>query len=67
MSTSPTRRPKPARVLGARTFAAISAVEGLKLSQSSRTRLDRLAAEGLSRDERREAVLRTWRDKSPRG
>lgn len=67
MSTSPTKRPKPTRVLGARTFAAISAVEGLHLSPTSRARLNRMAAEGLPRDERRKALLREWRGKSPRG
>lgn len=67
MSTSPAKRSKPSRVLGARTFAAITAVEGLKLSPASRARLNRMAAEGLSRDERRKAILQAWSGKSPRG
>ncbi len=67
MSTSPTKRPKPSRVLGTRAFAAITAVEGLQLSPASQARLSRMAAEGLSRDKRREAILQAWRGKSPRG
>lgn len=67
MSTSPTKRSKPSRVLGARAFAAITAVEGLQLSPNSRARLSRMADDGLSRDKQREAILQVWRDKSARG
>jgi hypothetical protein len=67
MSTSRSKRPKPSRVLGARAFAAITAVEGLELSPASRARLNRMAAEGLPREERRKAILRTWRSARPRG
>lgn len=67
MSTSPSKRPKPSRVLGRRAFAAITAVEGLELAPASRARLNRMAAEGLSRDERRDAVLRAWRGTRPHG
>jgi hypothetical protein len=53
------RKPK-SRVLGTKAFAAISAVEGLRLSATSRKRLDLLKASGLSAEERRAEVLRTY-------
>jgi hypothetical protein len=52
------------RVIGPRAFAAISAVEGLKLSRDSRARLDTLRSSGLGGDERRSAVRDAYR--SPR-
>ena len=61
MSTSAKMSKKQgARVLGTRTFAAITAVEGLRLSASSRRRLDMLKASSLSPEERRAEVLRTY-------
>lgn len=48
------------RVLGARAFAAITAVEGLRLSSASRRRLEVLKASSLSSDERRAEVLRAY-------
>lgn len=48
------------RVLGAKAFAAISAVEGLRLSTASRRRLEALKATGLSAEERRAEVLRAY-------
>lgn len=48
------------RVLGARAFAAITAVEGLRLSAASRRRLEVLKASSLSADERRAEVLRAY-------
>ena len=61
MSTSAKMSKKHgARVLGTRTFAAITAVEGLRLSASSRRRLDMLKASSLSPGERRAEVLRTY-------
>jgi hypothetical protein len=61
--SSTTSKPKinvPGRVLGARTFAAITAVEGLRLGTASRKRLQALKAGGLSPAERREEVLRAY-------
>ncbi len=60
MAKSPKSAPKSARVLGARAFAAITAVEGLRLSASSRGRLQALKASGLSSEERRKEVLRAY-------
>lgn len=49
-----------ARVLGAKAFAAIAAIEGLRLSPTSKKRLASLRASQLSQDERRAAVLRAY-------
>lgn len=54
-------RKKPATVIGAKAFAAITAVEGLKLSDASRRRVDRLKASGLPSEERRAEILRAYR------
>lgn len=57
-------RSKPddgSRVIGSRAFAAISAVEGLKLSRDSRARLNRLRSSGLGGEERRSAVRDAYR------
>ena len=59
-SSAPVRK----RVLGAKAFAAITAVEGLRLSSTSRRRLDTLKASGLSTEERRAEVLRAYADLS---
>lgn len=61
------RNKKPKRtakgaVLGAKAFAAISAVEGLRLSSASKKRLTALKSRKLSQDERRAEVLRAYRD-----
>lgn len=48
------------RVLGSKTFAAIAAVEGLRLSATSRKRLAVLKASDLSPEERRAEVLRAY-------
>jgi hypothetical protein len=48
------------RVLGGKTFAAISAVEGLKLSASSEKRLSSLKERKLSPDQKRAEVLRAY-------
>jgi hypothetical protein len=52
------------RVIGSGAFAAISAVEGLKLSRDSRVRLDGLRSSSLGSEERRSAVRDAYR--SPR-
>lgn len=49
------------RVLGSRAFAAISAVEGLKLSCESNARLDALRSSSLGGDERRSVVREAYR------
>jgi hypothetical protein len=48
------------RVLGAKAFAEITAVEGLRLSAASRRRLATLQSTGLSADERRVEMLRAY-------
>lgn len=63
--TARTSSKSAARVLGAKTFAAIAAVEGLRLSASSKKRLAALRASELTPDERRAEVLRAY--SSPKG
>lgn len=58
--TSPSSTPKR-HVIGSRAFAAMTAVEGLKLSGESRERLQKLQSSGLSAAERRAAVLKAYR------
>lgn len=60
MSKSAKAHMKKPQVLGAKAFAAITAVEGLRLSASSRGRLEALKASGLSSEERRKEVLRAY-------
>lgn len=60
MSKSAKAHMKKTQVLGAKAFAAITAVEGLRLSASSRSRLQALKASGLSSEERRKEVLRAY-------
>ncbi len=67
--SSTTLKPKckvPGRVLGSRTFAAITAVEGLRLGTASRKRLQALKAGGLTPAERREEVLRAYMELNKR-
>lgn len=52
---------KPKAVIGEKAFAAITAVEGLKLSDASRRRLQRLKSSGLPNEERRAEILRAYR------
>jgi hypothetical protein len=48
-------------VIGARSFAAISAVEGLRLGKASKKRLDELNADpSLTPKQRRAEVLRAY-------
>jgi hypothetical protein len=54
------------RLLGRQAFAAITAVEGLELSAASKRRLDSLRNSGLSADDRRAEVLRTYASLSKR-
>jgi hypothetical protein len=48
------------RVLGDKTFAAISAVEGLKLGKASRERLSALDKTKLTPAQKRAEVLRAY-------
>ncbi|MCP3446172.1 hypothetical protein [Bradyrhizobium sp. CCGUVB14] len=48
------------RVLGGKTFAAISAVEGLKLGRASRERLSTLREKDLTPAQKRAEVLRAY-------
>lgn len=48
------------RVLGDKTFAAISAVEGLKLGKASRARLSALSKTTLTPAQKRAEVLRAY-------
>lgn len=53
-------------VLGQRTFAAITAVEGINLSAASRQRLAEMKKRKLSPDEQRSEVIRTYLDAKSR-
>ena len=48
------------RVLGDKTFAAISTVEGLKLGKASRERLSALSKKNLTPAQKRAEVLRAY-------
>ncbi|HEV2603446.1 MAG TPA: hypothetical protein VGU24_07295 [Microvirga sp.] len=57
--------PKPdatGYVLGQRTFAAITAVEGISMSASSRKRLADIKKRKLSPDDQRSEVIRAYQD-----
>jgi hypothetical protein len=53
-------------VLGQRTFAAITAVEGISLSPASRKRLAKMKSRKLSHDEQRSEVIRAYVDAKSR-
>jgi hypothetical protein len=55
------KRQRSKSVIGTKAFAAITAVEGLKLSAASKTRLADLKAKGLNNDERRAEIIRAYR------
>ena len=58
---------KPAsRVIGAKSFAAIAAVEGLRLKGASKKRIATLRASDLSAEERRAEVISTYAGKGRR-
>lgn len=60
MDNAPSTRVKKS-ILGARAFAAISAVEGLKLNKASKERLRALLSnKTLTPDQRREQVLKAY-------
>lgn len=54
-------------VLGQRTFAAITAVEGIGLNSESRKRLAELKKRKLSPDDQRAEVIRAYQDAKSRG
>ncbi len=54
-------------VLGERTFAAITAVEGVSLSVGSRKRLADMNKRKLSLDDQRSEIIRAYRDTKTRG
>ena len=68
MKQRPARRTsdQDPRILGAKTFAAITAVEGLSLSPDSKKRIDALLSGTLSPDARRAEVVRAYKGKSGR-
>jgi hypothetical protein len=55
-----------ARVLGDRTFAAISAVEGISLSASSRARFHSMKKRKLTTDEQRAEIIRAYTEAKSR-
>lgn len=57
----PMKRRATKTALGPKAFAAITAVEGLKLSAASKTRLSTLKAKGLTNEERRAEIIRAYR------
>lgn len=54
------------RVLGDQIFAAISAVEGISLSDVSRNRLISMRSRNLSAEEQRNEVIRAYTDAKSR-
>ncbi|MBX3453171.1 hypothetical protein [Ferrovibrio sp.] len=48
-------------ILGARKFAAISAVEGLTLNTAGRNRRDQAETRRLSQDERRQEIITAYK------
>jgi hypothetical protein len=53
-------------VLGERTFAAITAVEGISLSQTSRNRLASMKKRKLTAEEQRTEVIRAYTEAKSR-
>lgn len=51
----------PPPCLTSKALSAIAAVEGLNLKPSSVARLAQFEAEGLSMEERRKAILKTYK------
>lgn len=54
------------RILGDQTFAAISAVEGISLSTTSRNRLASMRKRNLSAEEQRTEIIRAYIDAKSR-
>jgi hypothetical protein len=55
------RRTQPEkRILGAQAYAAISAVEGLRLSPAGKKRLKTIAQSALSQNEKRQHIVQAY-------
>lgn len=65
-TTTRLKHDTPSYVLGQRTFAAITAVEGISLSASSRKRLADMKKRKLSPDDQRKEVIRAYQDAKSR-
>ena len=59
-------RTSEGHVLGERTFAAITAVEGISLSAASRKRLSSMKKRKLTNDEQRSEVIRAYSEAKTR-
>ena len=57
------RAPTKKRVLGMRTFAAMSAVEGLRLSHAGKKRIAAMARSKLSPKEQRLKIVEAYRER----
>ena len=68
MKKTPKASASPARghALGDRTFAAITAVEGISLSAASRKRLATMKKRKLTGDEQRTEIIRAYSQAKPR-
>lgn len=55
------RKQKTDVVIGARSFAKISAVEGIVLTREMRTRAAEFDRKGMSAEERRRSIVRAYR------
>lgn len=56
----PAKKNTTGHVLGDQIFAAISAVEGISLSEASRNRLTSMRSRNLSAEEQRSEVIRAY-------
>jgi hypothetical protein len=62
------RRTQPEqRILGTQAYAAISAVEGLRLSPAGTERLKTIAQSALSQDEKRQHIVQAYSGRKKRG
>jgi hypothetical protein len=55
------KRSKTAFILGSAAFAKISAVEGIQLKPAMKKRAAEARQKGLSAEERRQAIIRSYR------
>jgi hypothetical protein len=62
LMAKPAKKIAASRVLGDQIFAAISAVEGISLSEASRKRLTSMRSRNLSAEEQRREVIRAYSD-----
>ena len=66
MSSKKTFRTGEGHVLGDRTFAAITAVEGISLSNASRNRIQSMRKRQLSPAQQRDEVIRAFTEAKTR-